>query len=242
MRRQGTQVGDRHVDRPAVELVGGFGARQWCEAQRRLRGLSGKALSKSPNECDLGIFGHAGGKDARAFGRIETDAEIERRFDMFDRGRDERRDLARASGRLHAIGSADEEIVGKEIPEARQRMTHRRLRQTDPARGPGNGAFSDQRVKGLQQVEVDRPNIHRTNEYHIINRFDTCWRALLSMRANRAHPISRRKAWHRKSTRSCRIAASTPAISMRWSGSTRKRSGWWFPIAASAAVAVNSRS
>ena len=83
---------------------------------------------------------------------------------MLDSARDERRDLAGASGRLHAIGGADKQIVGKQIPQARQRMAHRGLRQPDPARRFGDGAFSDQRVKGFQQVEVDSVDIHRTNE------------------------------------------------------------------------------
>ena len=91
---------------------------------------------------------------------------------MLDRRRDQRRDLARPRGRLHAGRGAHEQIVGKQAAQARQRMAHRRLRQADPARGPGHRALADQRVEGFQQVEVDRTNIHRTNEYHIINRFD----------------------------------------------------------------------
>ena len=71
-----------------------------------------------------------------------------------------------------------EEIVGKEAPQARQRVTHRRLRQTNPARGAGHGALAHQRVKGLQQVEVDGAYIHRPNRYHMINRFGR-WRPAL---------------------------------------------------------------
>ena len=52
-------------------------------------------------------------------------------------------------------------------------MAHRRLLQTDPARRFGDSALSDQRIKGFQQIEVDGADIHGTNEYHIINLFDT---------------------------------------------------------------------
>jgi len=61
------------------------------------------------------------------------------------------------------VGGADEQVVGKEASQARERMAHRRLRQTDAACGTGHGAFSDQRVEGFQQVEVDGANIHETN-------------------------------------------------------------------------------
>ena len=77
------------------------------------------------------------------------------------------RDLARAGGRLHAGRGAHEQIVGKEAAQARQRVAHRRLRQADAAGGAGHGALVGQRVEGFQQVEVDRTNIHTTNEYHI---------------------------------------------------------------------------
>ncbi len=107
---------DRDVDRAAVELLGGLCAGHRRQAQRRLGSLPGKVLGKAPDECDLGILGHAGGENACACCRIEADAEVERRLDVFDCGRDERGDLARTSGRLHPIGGADEQIVGKEIP------------------------------------------------------------------------------------------------------------------------------
>ena len=119
---------DRDVDRPAVELLGGFGAGHRRQPQRRLGGLAGEALGEAPDECHLGIFGHAGGKDGGALSRIEADAEVEGRLDMLDRSRDEGRDLTGTSGRLHAIGSADEQIVGKEASEPSQRVAHRRLR------------------------------------------------------------------------------------------------------------------
>ena len=126
-----------------------------CRAKRR---------GEAPDQRDLGIFGHAGGEDAGALRRVEADAEIERRLDLLDRGRDQRRDLARARGRLHAGRGAHEQIVGEEAAQARQRVAHRRLRQADAAGGAGHGALADQRVEGFQQVEVDRSNIHATNE------------------------------------------------------------------------------
>src|SRR5262249_34612401 len=149
-----------------------------CEAQRRLAGFPSKALGETADQRYLGILGHAGGKDCCAFRRIEADAEVERCLDMLDRGRDEGGDVAGARGRLHAVWGAHEEIIGKEAPQARQRMAHRWLRETDPARGSGHRTFSDQRVKGFQQVEVDGTNIHGTNAYHIMNRFGT-WRPVL---------------------------------------------------------------
>ncbi len=83
---------------------------------------------------------------------------------MLDRRRDQRRDLARPGGRLHAGRGAHEQIVGKQAAQARQRVAHRRLRQADPGGGAGHGALAGQRVEGFQQVEVDRPNIHAANE------------------------------------------------------------------------------
>jgi hypothetical protein len=135
--------------------------------------LSGKGLGKAPDQRHFGIFGHAGGENTGVSCRIEADPEVERRLYVLDCSRDERRDLACASCRFHAIGGTDEQIVAKKASQARQRMAHRGLRQTDPARGAGHRAFSDQRVEGFQQVEVDSPDIHRTNEYYIINRFGT---------------------------------------------------------------------
>ena len=74
---------------------------------------------------------------------------------------DQRRDLARPRGRLHAGRGAHEQIVGEQPAQPRQRVAHRRLRQPDAAGGAGHGALADQRVEGFQQVEVDRPDIHR---------------------------------------------------------------------------------
>ena len=93
-------------------------------------------------------------------------------LDMFDRRRDQRGDLARAGGRLHAGRGAHEQIVGKQAAQARQRVAHRRLRQADAAGGAGHGALVGQRVEGFEQVEVDRTDIHTGNEYHMIYRFD----------------------------------------------------------------------
>ena len=97
---------------------------------------------------------------------------------MFDRRRDQRGNLARAGGRLHAHRGAHEQIVGKEVAQARQRVAQRRLRQADPFGGAGHGALVGQRVEGFQQVEVDRSDIHARNEHHIIYRFDR-WLAIL---------------------------------------------------------------
>ncbi len=91
---------------------------------------------------------------------------------MLDRRRHQRRDLAGMRGRLHAGRGAHEQIVGEQAAQPRQRMAHRRLRQAYPGGGAGHGALADQRVEGLQQIEVDATNIHSTNEYHTINRFD----------------------------------------------------------------------
>jgi hypothetical protein len=67
------------------------------------------------------------------------------------------------------VGGADEQVVGKEASQARERMAHRRLRQTYAARCAGHRPFSDQRIEGLQQIEVDGTYIHRTNVYYTIN-------------------------------------------------------------------------
>ena len=83
--------------------------------------------------------------------------------------------ISRASSRLHPVRSAHEQIVGEEVPQARERMTHRRLRKTDAASSAGDGALAHQRVEGFEQVEVDGTNIHGENGYHIINLFDR-WR------------------------------------------------------------------
>ena len=76
---------------------------------------------------------------------------------------DQRRDLARPRGRLHAGRGAHEQIVGEQAAQARQGVAHRRLRQADAAGGAGHGALADQRVEGFQQVEVDGAYIHATN-------------------------------------------------------------------------------
>ena len=99
--------------------------------------------------------------------RVEAGAEVERRLDLLDRRRDQRRDLAGPRGRLHAVRGAHEQIVGEQPAQARQRVAHRRLRQADATGGTGYGALAVERVEGLQQVEVDRTNIHGMNEYHI---------------------------------------------------------------------------
>ncbi len=131
-------MGDGDIDRAAVELLGGIDAGQRRQAQRRPRGLLGEGLGEAPDQRHLGIFGHAGGEDPRALCRIEADAEVERGLDMLDRRRDQRGDLARPRGRLHAGRGAHEQIVGKQAAQARQRVAHRRLRQADAAGGAGH--------------------------------------------------------------------------------------------------------
>jgi len=113
--RQRPQMRDRDVDLPTIELFGGFDAGHRRQAQRRIWGLSGKPLGEAADQCHLGVFGHAGGKDTSASCRIEAVAEVERRLDMLDRSRNQRGDLPRASGWLHAIRGADKQIVGKEV-------------------------------------------------------------------------------------------------------------------------------
>jgi len=62
---------------------------------------------------------------------------------------DQRGDLARPGGRLHAGRRAHEQVVGKEAPQTRQGMAHRRLRQPDPAGGAGHGSLGHQGVERL---------------------------------------------------------------------------------------------
>ena len=156
-------MGDGDIDHAAVELLGGSRTGQWRQAQGCPGSVISKGRGKAPDQGYLGVFGHAGGEDAGALCRIEADAEVECGLDMLDRGGDQRCDLAGAGGRLHAGRGTDEQIIGEQVAQPRQRVAHRRLRKADPVAGAGHGALGGQRVKGFEEVEVDRPDIHAAN-------------------------------------------------------------------------------
>ena len=172
MRRRVADMRDRDIDRAALELLGDAAPGRRQQAQRRARRGASERPRERPDQRDFGVFRHAGGEYRCAPGRVETGTESQRRLDMLDRRGDQRRDLVSPRGRLHARRSAHEQLVGEKPSEARQRMTHCGLREADSRCGPGHRALGHQRIERLQQVEVDRANIHRANAYHTNNRLD----------------------------------------------------------------------
>ena len=165
-------MGDGDIDGLAIEPLGRLGAGGRDQPQGRFRRGSAKGLGEMLDQRDLGIFGHAGGKDALAQRRFETRAGVQRRVDLIDRGRHQGRDLACPGSRLHPAWTADKQIVGEEIAQTRQRMAHRRLRQTDAPGGAGDRALGHQGVERFQEVQVDGADIHDAHDRHMINRLD----------------------------------------------------------------------
>ena len=104
-------MGDRDIDHIAFELLGRLGTADRQQAQRRLRRGPPEGGGERAGQRDLGIFGHAGGEDALAGGGVEFGAGVERRLDIGDRRGNQRRDLARPRGRLHALRGAHEQVV-----------------------------------------------------------------------------------------------------------------------------------
>ena len=126
-RRHRAQMRDRDIDRAALQLFCGFAAVQWQKAQGRSGRLARKGFGETADQRDLGVFPHAGGECGEAGRRIEAGAEVERRLDLLDRRRDQRRDLTCPRGRFHAVRGAHEEFVREQAAQARQRVAHRRL-------------------------------------------------------------------------------------------------------------------
>ena len=104
---------DRDIDRAAVELFGGIAAIERGQPQPRPRRLRRERAGQPLDQRDLGIFRHSSREDGTACGRVETGPEVQRRLDMLDRRRDQRRDFARPRGRFHAGRVAHEQFVGE---------------------------------------------------------------------------------------------------------------------------------
>ena len=89
-------------------------------------GAFGEGRGEAADQRDLGVFGHPGGEDAGALGRVERRLQVQGGFDTLDCRLDQRGDLAGLSGGLHAGGGADKQIVVEQGPQSRQRVRTRR--------------------------------------------------------------------------------------------------------------------
>ncbi len=163
---------DGDIDRAAVELFGGVAAVQRRQPQSRPRRLRRERAGQPVDQRDLGVFRHSRRENRAARRRVETGSEVQRRLDMLDGRRDQRRDFARPRRRFHAGRVAHEQIVGEQFAQAAQSAAHRRLRQPDPGGRPRHRPLPDQRVERFQQVQIDGSDIHVMNEEYTNNRFD----------------------------------------------------------------------
>ena len=66
----------------------------------------------------------------------------------------------RAFSRLHAVDTADEQVVLGQMTQTAQRCADRRLTQADAVAGARHIALKHQRIEHQQQVEVDGGQLH----------------------------------------------------------------------------------
>jgi len=100
-------------------------------------------------------------RKSQGTGSQEADAEVERRS---------RSSVAAETTRERSVPCDDE-----------RGRTDRRRPQTNAACGADRRAFLLGPPNHSQGCEVNGPNIRETNEYYIINRFDTWWSAWFNL-------------------------------------------------------------
>jgi hypothetical protein len=110
-----------------------------------------------------------GRQHERAFRRrgIEGRLRLQHELRGFERGAHAGAQLERARGTCHSAFRPHEQGIAEQLAQPAQRVTDRRLRHPEPARGTRDVAFLEQRVERGQQVEVD------PGEPHVINMANT---------------------------------------------------------------------
>ena len=128
--------------------------------QRRQRRSVAQALKQPRKERPLDEIAH---HQAKAFA-------TQRGFERFGRGEraverghtfaNQAGQRFRSRGALHAMTDPHQQRIVEKLPQARQRIAHRRLRQPQAIGRPTHAAFLQQHVERHEKVRVDLTNIH----------------------------------------------------------------------------------
>jgi hypothetical protein len=78
----------------------------------------------------------------------------------------------RARGQAHAIGSPRQQLVGEQLPKAREVVAHRRLANADLCGGPCDAAIPQKCIEMDQQIQVDTSKIDGVDAHYQSYLFD----------------------------------------------------------------------
>lgn len=109
------------------------------------------AEARAPGE----VVDHRDDEAPRRRHRIERGAIVHHRFELGDRRAEAPREPPYERRRLHPAARAHQERVVELRAQARERLTHRRLGDAHPARGPRDADLLQERVERHQEVRVD---------------------------------------------------------------------------------------
>ena len=118
-----------------------------------LRGFGRSTSSGTP-------YRHADDLEALLGRRRVEHRRREEAADLSERLVERRRHRLRARRRHHPAARANEDRIPRHLPEPRERVAHRRLRQPDPRRGACHVSFLEQRAQRDEQVQVERGEVH----------------------------------------------------------------------------------
>ena len=83
--------------------------------------------------------------------------------DVLERSLERRRHRLGAGRRSHAARRADEQRIAEELAEARERVAHRGLRESDTRRRSRDVSLGQERAQRDEQVEVEPFEMHRVH-------------------------------------------------------------------------------
>ena len=172
VRRREPGAEDAEVDLRRLELAadGAEIHRAHGEAGERRRRL--EPVDELRQDRVLHVVGRRDGEGHLRSRRVERPRLLDQPVDVGDQLLHRRGELEPLGRGQHPAGGAQQQRIAEERAQPAERRAHRRLRKVQPARRARDVALAQQRVERDQEVEVDRADIHGTDESDRKDRFE----------------------------------------------------------------------